>query len=263
MVLVRDRLPGRRQRRQAEPSDRLLRQTPRKATATRTVTYDAGFSRDADGDSDGLEYTGTSATAAPSTRPTIDGHAHVPDQAGWHNVKLMVSKGDGTKTIGERWNTARQSRSFAPTYYPAVPPAAEPLPPTTGAAADPCGQLSSDELSSMVATSNGPVQGAPAQQAPVGGSVPATLSLTLGYSGRVRRVHAWASAKDYFSLSSTANVISTAGDAPAERRRPVIDGHRSPGQRDVLVAPAVAGSRPQRCQHQHRIQQTSARRLRR
>ena len=146
------------------------------------MTYDAGFSRDANGDTDGLEYYwdfGDGSAPQKTNHPTVT-HTF-PTQAGWHDVKLMVSKGDGTKTTTNVGNYRQvEPINFAPTYYPATPPAGEPQPPTTGAAADPCGQLSSDELASFVATSNGPVQGAPAQDAPVSGTVPATLALTLG-----------------------------------------------------------------------------------
>ena len=45
-----------------------------------------------------------------------------------------------------------------------------------------------------------------------GGSVPATLALTLGAPGVVRRRSRPASTKTY-DASTTANVISTAGDA--------------------------------------------------
>ncbi len=52
-----------------------------------------------------------------------------------------------------------------------------------------------------------PVEG----ESPVGGNVPATLSLTLGAAGAVRRLHPGRRA-DYFA-STSANVVSTAGDA--------------------------------------------------
>ena len=188
-------------------------QIPKKAIATNTVTYDAGFSRDVDGGTDGLEYYwdfGDGSAPQKTNHPSVT-HTF-PSQAGWHDVKLMVSKGDGTKTTSNVGNFRQvEPINFAPTYYPAVAPASEPLPPTTGPAADPCGQLSSDELASMVATSNGPVQGAPAQEAPVSGTVPATLSLTLGTPAAFGAFKPGVAA-DYLA-SSTANVISTAGDA--------------------------------------------------
>ncbi len=188
-------------------------QIPKKATATNTVTYDAGFSRDVDGNTDGLEYYwdfGDGSAPQKTNHPTVT-HTF-PTQAGWHDVKLMVSKGDGTKTttnVGDYRQV--EPINFAPTYYPATPPAGEPQPPTTGAAADPCGQLSSDELASFVATSNGPVQGAPIQDQPVGGSVPATLALTLGGNASFGAFTPGV-AKTY-DTTTTADVISTAGDA--------------------------------------------------
>ncbi len=188
-------------------------QSPKKATATRTVTYDAGFSRDESGSSQGLEYYwdfGDGSAPQKTNNPRVT-HTF-PAQAGWHDVKLLVSKGDGQKTTANV-GTYRQVEpiNFAPTYYPATPPAAEPQPPTTGPAADPCGTLSSDELASFVATSNGPVQGAPAQDTTVGGSVPPTLALTLGPAASFGSFTPGV-AKTY-DASTTADVLSTAGDA--------------------------------------------------
>jgi hypothetical protein len=188
-------------------------QSPKKATATRTVTYDAGFSRDADGSAEGLEYYWDFGDGSAPQKTNLPRVTHTfPSQAGWHDVKLLVSKGDGNKTTANV-GTYRQVEpiNFAPTYYPATPPAGEPQPPTTGPAADPCGVLSSDELAAFVATANGPVQGAPAQALPVGGNVPATLALTLGgqasFGAFVPGV-----AKTY-DTTTTADVVSTAGDA--------------------------------------------------
>ena len=76
--------------------------------------------------------TGTSATAAPSQKTNLPKVTHTfPAQAGWHDVKLMVSKGDGTKTTTNVGNYRQvEPINFAPTYYPATPPAGEPsLPP--------------------------------------------------------------------------------------------------------------------------------------
>jgi hypothetical protein len=188
-------------------------QSPKKATATRTVTYDAGFSRDESGSSQGLMYYwdfGDGSAVQKTNNPRVT-HSF-PVKAGWHDVKLLVSKGDGQKTTANV-GTYRQVEpiNFAPTYYPATPPAAEPQPPTTGPAADPCGVLSSDELASFVATSNGPVQGAPVQDAPVSGTVPATLALTLGGPASFGAFTPGV-AKTY-DATTTADVISTAGDA--------------------------------------------------
>jgi len=188
-------------------------QNPKKATANTTVTYDAGFSRDADGNSQGLEYYwdfGDGSAPQKTNDPKIT-HTF-PTQAGWHDVKLLVSKGDGTKTTSNV-GTYRQVEpiNFAPTYYPATPPASEPMPPASGPASDPCGQLSSDELSSFVATANGSVQGAPIQDGTVTGNVPATLSLTLGPAASFGSFTPGV-AKTY-DAGTTADVITTAGDA--------------------------------------------------
>ncbi len=187
-------------------------QSPKKATATSTVTYDAGFSRAEDGSTEGLRYYWDFGDGSPVVQTTHAKIQHTfPAQAGWHDVKLLVTK-DGTKTTSNV-GAYRQLEpiNFFPTYYPAVAPASEPQPPTVGPAADPCGTLSSDELASFVSTSNGPVQGAPIQDAPVGGTVPATLGLTLGgpasfgaFTPGVAKV---------YDTSTTADVISTAGDA--------------------------------------------------
>ena len=76
------------------------------------------------------------------------------------------------------------------------------------------------------------------EQAPVGATVPATLSLTLGTPATFGAFTPGV-AREY-TASTTANVISTAGDAtltvsdPAATRRP-------PGQRRVQLAAAAAG----------------------
>ena len=188
-------------------------QIPKKATATRTVTYDAGFSRDVDGNTDGLEYYwdfGDGSAPQKTNNPRVT-HTF-PTQAGWHDVKLLVSKGDGTKTTSNV-GTYRQEEpiNFFPTYYPTTPPASEPLPPTTGPAADPCGVLSPDELSSFVNTANGSVQGAPAQDAPVTGTVPATLALTLGGPASFGQFVPGVAGN--YNASTMADVVSTAGNA--------------------------------------------------
>jgi hypothetical protein len=188
-------------------------QSPKKATSTNTVTYDAGFSRDANGNTAGLEYYwdfGDGSAVQKTNNPKV---VHTfPTQAGWHDVKLMVSSGDGTKTttnVGDYRQV--EPINFFPTYVPSTPAAGEPAAPTSGAAADPCGQLSSDELSSFVTTSNGNVQGAPAQDTTPSGTVPATLSLTLGQAASFGTFTPGV-AKNY-DATTTADVISTAGDA--------------------------------------------------
>ena len=70
--------------------------------------------------------------------------------------------------------------------------------------------------------------------APVGGTVPATLSLTLGAPASFG-AFAPGVAKEY-TASTTANVTSSAGDAALSVLRP-----RPPDQRRVLAATAAAG----------------------
>jgi hypothetical protein len=187
-------------------------QSPKKATATRTVTYDAGFSRDENGDTEGLTYYWDFGDGSPVVQTKSAKVTHTfPQQANWYDVKLLVGK-DGEKTTSNV-GAYRQVEpiNFFPTYYPATPPASEPQPPTTGPAADPCGTLSSQELADYVATANGPVQNAPTQPVQVGGTVPPTLGLTLGgeasFGAFVPGV-----AKTY-DATTTADVVSSAGDA--------------------------------------------------
>jgi|GEM_PF-6817564 len=187
-------------------------QTPKKATATHTVTYDAGFSRTADGSTEGLTYYwdfGDGSPIVKTTHPTIP-HTF-PTQAGWHDVKLLVTT-DGTKTT-TNVGAYRQVEpiNFAPTYYPATPPASEPKPPTMGPASDPCGTLSSGELSSFVDTANGNVQNAPVQDQPISGTVPAVLALSVGAPASFGSFTPGV-AKTY-DASTSLDVVSTAGDA--------------------------------------------------
>ena len=72
------------------------------------------------------------------------------------------------------------------------------------------------------------------EEAPVGGTVPATLSLTLGAPATFGAFTPGV-AKEY-TAASTANVISTAGDAALTRVR-----SGPPDQRGVLAAAAAAG----------------------
>jgi hypothetical protein len=135
-------------------------QTPRKATATRSVTYDAGLSRTKDGTTDGLTYYWDFGDGTPLQRtsdPRID-HTF-PAQAGWYDVKLMVAKGN-------KFGSFRQVEpiNFFPTYYPATPPASEPLPPSSGPAADPCGALTTDEQDAMIAAKSHAQQASPSSK---------------------------------------------------------------------------------------------------
>ncbi|MFL5935600.1 MAG: PKD domain-containing protein [Gaiellaceae bacterium] len=122
--------------------------TPRKPTAQTTVTFDAGFSRNAGGKADGLTYYWDFGDGSPLTATTDPLIQHTfPTQAAWRDVKLLVGDGD------DHWGSFRQLEpiDFFPTYYPALVPPTEPLAPTTGPAADPCGTLTPDEQSALVA----------------------------------------------------------------------------------------------------------------
>ena len=76
-------------------------------------------------------------------------------------------------------------------------------------------------------------------QGGVGGTVPATLSLTLGAPATFGAFTPGV-ASDY-TASTTATVDLDRGRRDAVGRRPVVDGHRPPGQRRVLAAGAAAG----------------------
>ena len=77
------------------------------------------------------------------------------------------------------------------------------------------------------------------EEAPVGGTVPATLSLTLGAPASFGAFTPGV-AREY-TASTTANVISTAGDAALTVSRPEQQRARPPGQRHVQPAAAAAG----------------------
>ena len=122
--------------------------TPKKPTAQTTVSFDAGFSRKADGTANGLTYYWDFGDGSPivSTKNSIIQHTF-PTQAAWRDVKLLV--GDGN----DQWGSFRQLEpiDFFPTYYPAVAPSTEPLPPASGPQADPCGTLTPEEQAAMIA----------------------------------------------------------------------------------------------------------------
>ena len=129
-------------------------------------------------------------------------------------MKLLVSKGDGTKTTSNV-GTYRQVEpiNFAPTYYPAVPPASEPLPPSTGPAADPCGGA---QLRRAVVLrqppSNGPVQGAPAQDG-YGQRHGAGHAGAHAQRSRRRSVQFQPGVAGNYNASTMADAVSTAGNA--------------------------------------------------
>ena len=71
------------------------------------------------------------------------------------------------------------------------------------------------------------------EDAPVGGNVPATLSLAVGAPATFAPFMPGVGA-DY-EASTTANVISTAGNATLSRRRPEVERNRQARQRHVLA----------------------------
>ena len=122
--------------------------TPKKPTAQTTVTFDAGFSRNSGGGANGLTYYwdfGDGSPVVSTSSPTIQ-HTF-PTQAAWRDVKLLVGQG------GNKWGSFRQEEpiDFFPTYYPALVPPTEPLPPSSEPQADPCGALTADEQNAMIA----------------------------------------------------------------------------------------------------------------
>jgi PKD domain-containing protein len=127
--------------------------TPKKPTAQTTVTFDAGFSRSKNGGTDGLTYYwdfGDGSPMVATTNPIIQ-HTF-PTEAAWRDVKLLVG-GPGQGNAPDKWASFRQLEpiDFFPTYYPALVPPTEPLPPATGPQADPCGALGDAEQSALIA----------------------------------------------------------------------------------------------------------------
>jgi hypothetical protein len=124
--------------------------TPRKPTAQTTVTFDAGFSRQGNGKTNDLTYYWDFGDGSPLTATTDPIIQHTfPTKAAWRDVKLLVGDGNG------KYGSFRQLEpiDFFPTYYPALVPPTEPLPPSSGPQADPCGTLTPDEQAAMVAAS--------------------------------------------------------------------------------------------------------------
>jgi hypothetical protein len=125
--------------------------SPKKPTAQTTVSFDAGFSRTRDGDTKNLTYYWDfgDGSAVVSTKNSTIQHTF-PTQAAWRDVKLMVAAPGKLDTKSSAFFRQVEPIDFFPTYYPAVAPASEPLPPSTGAAADPCGVLSADEQAAFI-----------------------------------------------------------------------------------------------------------------
>ena len=67
-------------------------------------------------------------------------------------MKLLVA-GAGQWNDPAKFGSFRQVEpiDFFPTYYPALAPPTEPRAPTTGSAADPCGALTADEQTALIA----------------------------------------------------------------------------------------------------------------
>ena len=110
---------------------------PAKPTTTNTVTFDASFSRNDGGNTNGLRYFwdfGDGTTQA-TTSPTVK-HTFPSTSPHWYDVKLAV-------VSGSSWDFYRQALAveFQPTLYPATPDPNEPAPPNT----DACGTLTPDE----------------------------------------------------------------------------------------------------------------------
>jgi hypothetical protein len=186
---------------------------PAKPTTTNTVGFDASFSRAPDGSTSGMRYFwdfGDGHTAA-STSPKVT-HTYASTLPAYYDAKLYTLDRNGHAGF------YRQALpvEFQPTLFPATPPASEPQPPAT----DPCGTLTAAEQAAIMSLGSAAfsqlgngvteVQGTYAQGA-VGGTVPATLSLTLGAAPSFGDFTPGV-AKDYLA-STTASVTSTAGDA--------------------------------------------------
>jgi PKD domain/Peptidase family M28 len=176
--------------------------SPAKPTTTNTVTFDASFSRNAGGQANGLRYYwdfGDGATTATSgTKVT---HTYASTAPHWYDVKLVVSDGAG------HWGYYRQALAveFQPTLFPATPPASEPAPPSTPA----CGTLTAAEQAEITPRAQQAFR--TIQLGDVSGTVPATLSLSLG--GPAGFGAFTPGVADDYDATMNANVVSTAGSA--------------------------------------------------
>ena len=99
-------------------------QSPKKATATTTVTYDAGFSRDENGDTEGLDVLLGLRRRQPARRrrATRRSSTRSRPRPAWHDVKLLVARATGGTTTNVGLYRQVEPIDFFPTYYPALPP---------------------------------------------------------------------------------------------------------------------------------------------
>jgi hypothetical protein len=113
---------------------------PAKPFLSSTVTFDASFSRNRRGQSNGLTYFwdfGDGTTMA-TTNPTVTHEFGSTPK--WYDVKLAVRSGGD-------WDFYRQALAvrFVPAHFPDAPLANEPAAPAT----DPCGTLTAAEQGSV------------------------------------------------------------------------------------------------------------------
>jgi hypothetical protein len=101
-----------------------------------------------------------------------------PTQAAWRDVKLLVA-GAGQWNAPEKFASFRQLEpiDFFPTYYPAQAPPTEPKPPASGSAANPCGTLTDDEQTALIAAARDAKRSA--QKAPSAADVASTALTTV------------------------------------------------------------------------------------
>jgi hypothetical protein len=114
--------------------------SPAKPFLTSTVTFDASFSRNEGGQTNGLKYFwdfGDGTTMA-TTNPQVTHEFSATPK--WYDVKLAVNA-DG------KWGFYRQALAvrFVPAHFPDAPLANEPAAPAT----DPCGTLTAAEQSAI------------------------------------------------------------------------------------------------------------------
>jgi hypothetical protein len=115
--------------------------TPVNPTDTKTVSFDAGFARGADGTTDGLTYYWDFGDGTHATGKTV---SHTYTSAQWADVKLIVAKGSDDST----WGVYRQALAVnGPTGSAPATPA--------------CGTLSAAERTALVADAKAALNGNP------------------------------------------------------------------------------------------------------